>query len=108
MSLEAVEYVKQAEERVEELRKSKEEKTEAIHLEAKNAIQQKKELSKEKLAEYRSTKEKEYQNKLSHDQENSNQELSKEIKQLQETVNKNEESVVNDIVKVVVKRYGNS
>lgn len=108
MSLEAVEYVKQAEERIEELRKSKEEKTEAIHLEATNTIQQKKELSKEKLAEYRSTKEKEYQNKLSHDQENSNQELSKEIKQLQETVNENEESVVNDIVKVVVKRYGNS
>ena len=108
MSLEAVEYVKQAEERVEELRKNKEEKTKAIHLEAKDTIQQKQEQSKKTLAEYRSAREKEYQSKLSRDQENSNQELSREIKQLKETVNKNEETVVNDIVKVVVKRYGNS
>ncbi|WP_034550515.1 hypothetical protein [Carnobacterium funditum] len=108
MSLETVEYVKEAEERATKLEQDSVVEIKNIKTEEQATIEeQKKELSLE-LKKYEVEQQKEYDQKVTSIEEDLNKVIAVEVKEMKESVQMNKTNVVNDIVKEVVNRYGNS
>ena len=108
MSLETVEYVKEAEERAAKLELDSADEIKAIKAQAQLAIkEQKKKLSSE-LKSYEAGQQKEYDKKITFIREEMNKVIAVEVAEMKKSVQMNKTNVVNDIVKEVVNRYGNS
>ncbi|MBM6613644.1 hypothetical protein JTF06_01900 [Desemzia sp. RIT804] len=108
MGLEAVEYVKQAEEKIEELRKNSQSEARKIVLDAEKTIQHNKDVLEQELKEFEKAEKAKYNTLLAKDQQVIADEVAQETKKIQLVVEKNKDEVVNDILKVVFTRYGNS
>lgn len=108
MSLETVEYVKEAEERAAKLELDSADEIKAIKVQAQVAIkEQEKKLSSE-LKSYEAGQQEEYDQKITTIREEINKVIAVEVAEMKESVQMNKTNVVNDIVKEVVNRYGNS
>ena len=108
MGLEAVEYVKQAEEKIEELRKNSQTEAEKIVLGAEKTIQQNKDILEQELKNFEEDEKKKYSTLLAADQQTIANEVAQEKEIIQQVVEKNKDEVVNELLKVVFTRYGNS
>lgn len=108
MSLKTVEYVKEAEERAAKLELDSVAEIKDINAEAQVVIkEQEKKLSSE-LKSYEAGQQKEYDQKITSIREELNKVIAVEVAEMKESVQMNKTKVVNDIVKEVVNRYGNS
>lgn len=108
MGLEAVEYVKQAEEKIEELRKNSQSEAKQIVLDAEKTIQQNKNILEQELKEFEEEEKQKYDTLLATDQQTIADEVALETEKIQQVVEKNKDEVVNELLKVVFTRYGNS
>lgn len=108
MSLETVEYVKEAEERAAKLELDSADEIKSIKIQAQVAIkEQEKKLSSE-LKSYEAGQQEEYDQKITSIREEINKVIAVEVAEMKKSVQMNKANVVNDIVKEVVNRYGNS
>lgn len=108
MGLEAVEYVKQAEEKIEELRKNSQSEAGKIVSDAEKTIQHNKEILEQDLTKFEEDEKEKYSTLLATDKQTIADEVAQETKEIQQVVEKNKDEVVNEILKVVFTRYGNS
>lgn len=108
MGLEAVEYVKQAEEKLEELRRNSQAEAKKIVSEAERKAQQNKITLEQELSDFEKSEKEKYHTLLEDDKETLAKEIEQESKKIQQVVEKNKDEVVNELLKVVFKRYGNS
>lgn len=108
MGLEAVEYVKQAEEKIEELRKNSQSEAEKIVSEAEKTIQHNREILEQDLKKFEEDEKEKYSTLLATDKQTIADEVAQETKEIQQVVEKNKDEVVNELLKVVFTRYGNS
>ncbi|SEK83198.1 hypothetical protein SAMN04488700_2106 [Carnobacterium iners] len=108
MSLETVEYVKKAEEKAAKLELDSISEIKSIKAEVQVVIEgNKKKLSSE-LKDYEDIQQKEYDEKITSIKEEINKVITVEVEKMKQSVQMNKKNVVNDIVKEVVNRYGNS
>lgn len=108
MGLEAVEYVKQAEEKLEELRRNSQAKAKKIVSEAERKAQQNKITLEQELSDFEESEKEKYHTLLEADKEALAKEIEQESAKIQQVVERNKDEVVNELLKVVFKRYGNS
>ena len=108
MSLEAVEYVKQAEEKIEELRRNSQSEATRIISDAEKTIQQNKTILEQELKKFEEDEKEKYNTLLATDKQVLAKEVALETKEIQQVVEKNKNEVVNELLKVVFTRYGNS
>lgn len=108
MSLETVEYVKEAEERAEKLELDSLSEMKNIKAEAQVTIEEHKRKLSSELKDYEFGQQKEYDKKIASIKEEKNKVIAIEVEKMKQSVQMNKTNVVNDIVKEVVNRYGNS
>ncbi|WP_407370461.1 hypothetical protein [Carnobacterium sp.] len=108
MSLEAIEYVKEAEERARQVEINGEKKVQEISQSIKQSIQQNDHKMQQELHDYETKQQDLYRDRLAKEKQTVDQELSIEIKAMLKSVEDKQNSVVDHIVKEVSTHYGNS
>ena len=108
MSLEAIEYVKEAEERARQVEINGEKKVQEISQSIKQSIQENDHKMQQELHDYETNQQELYRNRLAKEKQTVDQELSIEIKAMLKSVEDKQNSVVDHIVKEVSTHYGNS
>ncbi|MEG0267823.1 MAG: hypothetical protein RR649_03500 [Carnobacterium sp.] len=108
MSLETVEYVKEAEERAAKLELDSLSEMKNIKAEAQVTIEEHKKKLSSDLKDYEFSQQKEYDKKIASIKEEKDKVIAVEVEEMKQSVQMNKTNVVNDIVKEVVNRYGNS
>ncbi|WP_414840095.1 hypothetical protein [Carnobacterium sp. TMP28] len=108
MSLETVEYVKKAEEKAAKLELDSASEIKSIKNEAQEVIEENKKKLSSELKNYEDVQQKEYDKKIASIKEDINKVITVEVGEMKQSVQRNKANVVNDIVKEVVNRYGNS
>lgn len=108
MSIEAIQYVKEAEERAEQLERDSEAEIKRIKSITEETMADHKSRLSSKLAEYEKEQQKMYDQKMAHIKKQVDEEISAEAAELSHSVEVHEADAVNDIVKEVIHRYGNS
>ncbi|MER2225673.1 MAG: hypothetical protein ABS916_01345 [Carnobacterium sp.] len=108
MSLEAVEYVKEAEERARQVEINGEKKVQEINQSIKQRIQESNQNMQQELYDYETNQQDLYRNRLAKEKQTVDQELSIEIEAMLKLVENKQNSVVDHIVKEVSTHYGNS
>ncbi|AEB29653.1 hypothetical protein CAR_c09600 [Carnobacterium sp. 17-4] len=108
MSLEAVEYVKEAEERARQVEVNGEKKIQEINQSIKQRIQESNQNMQQELHDYEIKQQDMYRDRLAKEKQTVDQELSIEIKAMLKSVEDKQNSVVDHIVKEVSTHYGNS
>lgn len=108
MSLEAIEYVKEAEERARQVEINGEKKVQEISQSIKKSIQENDQKMQQELHDYETNQQDLYRNRLAKEKQTVDQELSIEIKAMLKSVEDKQNSVVDHIVKEVSTHYGNS
>lgn len=107
MSLEAVEYVKEAEERAKQIEINGDKKIKDYTKQLQKKIIEEKVQLSNALIEYETNEQQKFDVLLAKDRKVVDDELAVELEQLHEAVKKNEHQVASDIVKEVIGRYGN-
>jgi F0F1-type ATP synthase membrane subunit b/b' len=108
MSLETVEYVKKAEEKATKLELDSVSEIKSIKAEVQVVIEENKKKLSSELKDYEDIQQKEYDEKIASIKEDINKVITVEVEEMKQSVQMNKKNVVNDIVKEVVNRYGNS
>ena len=108
MSLETVEYVKEAEERAAKLELDSLSEMKNIKTESQVTIEEHKKKLSSELKDYEFEQQKEYDKKIASIKEEKDKVVAVEVEEMKQSVQMNKTNVVNDIVKEVVNRYGNS
>lgn len=108
MSLEAIEYVKEAEERARKIETNGEEKIQEINQSIKEKIKENGQNMQQELHDYEASQQAIYRDRLAKEKQAVDQELSIEVKVMLKSVESKQNSVVDHIVKEVSTHYGNS
>ncbi|MGB3160397.1 MAG: hypothetical protein WBA84_04025 [Carnobacterium sp.] len=108
MSLETVQYVKEAEERAAKLELDSLSEMKNIKAEAQVTIEEHKKRVSLELKDYEFSQQKEYDKKIASIKDEKDKVVAVEVEEMKQSVQMNKTKVVNDIVKEVVNRYGNS
>lgn len=108
MSLEAVEYVKEAEERAKKIVINGNEKITEIIKESKNKIVENQEIMKQELINYELDQQEVFNAQLDSEKQKIDAELSVEVEAMLKSVEKKKQNVIDGIVKEVINHYGNS
>ncbi|MGB6177755.1 hypothetical protein [Carnobacterium sp.] len=108
MSLETVQYVKEAEERAAKLELDSLSEMKNIKAEAQVTIEEHKKRVSLELKDYEFSQQKEYDKKIASIKDEKDKVVAVEVEEMKQSVQMNKTNVVNDIVKEVVNRYGNS
>lgn len=107
MSLEAVEYVKEAEERAKQIEINGDNKIKDTTQQLQKRIDEEKTLLSNELIEYETKEQQKYDALLAKEKEAIDNEVTIELETLRVNVKKYENQVASDIVKEVIDRYGN-
>lgn len=108
MSLEAIEYVKEAEERARQIETNGEKKIREINQSIKEEIKKNDQNMQQELYDYEASQQVIYRDRLAKEKQAVDQELSIEIDAMLKSVENKQASVVDHIVKEVSTHYGNS
>ncbi|AGY81516.1 hypothetical protein [Carnobacterium inhibens] len=108
MSLEAIEYVKEAEERARQVEINGEKKVQEISQSIKKSIRENDQKMQQELHDYEINQQDMYRDRLAKEKQTVDQELSIEVKAMLKSVEDKQNSVVDHIVKEVSTHYGNS
>lgn len=108
MSVEVIEYVKEAEERARQIEVNGEKKIQEISQSTNEEIKKNDQKMQQELNDYESNQQESYRERLAKDKQAVDQELSIEIKAMLKSVEDKQNSVVDHIVKEVSTHYGNS
>ncbi|WP_035053325.1 hypothetical protein [Carnobacterium pleistocenium] len=108
MSLEVIEYVKEAEERARQIEINGEEKIQEINQSIKERIKENDQNMQQELQDYEASQQAIYRDQLAEVKQTVDQELSIETEAMLKSVENKQNSVVDHIVKEVSTHYGNS
>lgn len=108
MSLEAIEYVKEAEERARQVEINGEKKIQEIRQSIKEISRENERKMQQELHDYEMTQQVMFRDRLAKEKQTVDQELSIEREAMLQSVEEKQNSVVDHIVKEVITHYGNS
>lgn len=108
MSLEAVEYVKEAEERAKQIEINGDKKIQEISQTIKQKVSENNQNMKQELYDYEDVQQKMFDDRLATEEEAVDKVLSVEIVTMLKSVENKQSMVVDRIVKEVINHYGNS
>ncbi|ALV20926.1 MAG: hypothetical protein RR548_01810 [Carnobacterium sp.] len=108
MSIEAIQYVQEAEERAGKLETDSDAEVKRIKELTEETMADHQSRLSSKLAEYEKEQQKRYDQEIEHIKKQVDEEISAKAAELDHSAKVNETDVVNDIVKEVIHRYGNS